>query len=499
MAGNFTAVPVTNGQQSDASQLDAVLTDALVNAGDAAISTGSANAYLLALNTAIVAYSAAQVIKFVANFTNTGSATVNVNSIGAVTLKKLGTQNLVAGDIVTGQVVAAIYDGTYFQVISMVAEAKGDVGDGSDGAIVLDGSNTYSFLTKVSNTYTINNRDIQLTNVTINNGITLNTGFWRLFWNGVFTINVGGIVTLPGTNGGNAGNASNATGGSAGSAAAAQSGNSVPGTVISTAGATGASGVTYSNNVGGQVLTQGNTGNIVNGASVAKSIGSVGATGATGGYSGSSSSGGITQKAGGSGATGGTQTGTVYNSPHTEKGAYKLYDENGASYLAGSTPPGSGGSGAGGGTDYGVNNGAGYTIQSGGGGGSGGSGGSGGIIAMFGNILVNNGSIISQGGTGGTGGNGGTGGGNMVASGFACFGGGGGGGSGGTGGTGGVIINYYNFMSGSGTITVPGGAGGSGGSAGSNVHSAGITDGVAPNVGATGTTGATGVLILVQR
>lgn len=66
---------------------------------------------------AITAYAAGQVFRFVAVGTNTGATTLNLNSVGAKTIQKLGSA-LVAGDITTGDGVLVQYDGTQFQMLS---------------------------------------------------------------------------------------------------------------------------------------------------------------------------------------------------------------------------------------------------------------------------------------------------------------------------------------------------------------------------------------------
>lgn len=54
--------------------------------------------------------------------THSGTSTLNVNTLGAKTIKKLdGATNLSAGDIVNGQIVVVQYDGTNFQMLSPVA------------------------------------------------------------------------------------------------------------------------------------------------------------------------------------------------------------------------------------------------------------------------------------------------------------------------------------------------------------------------------------------
>jgi hypothetical protein len=82
------------------------------------VSSGSANAYVVA-TPALAAYAAGNIVRFKANFTNTGAATINVNSLGAKSIKKLdGATALAANDIISGQIVEVEYDGTNFQMLS---------------------------------------------------------------------------------------------------------------------------------------------------------------------------------------------------------------------------------------------------------------------------------------------------------------------------------------------------------------------------------------------
>lgn len=118
MATKFTSAQVVAGADILAAQENAMRLDMLKNAGDYATSTGSANAYLLALDAQISAYVAGDVFKFKANFENTGAATLNVNSIGALTIKKNTSVDLLAGDIKSGQIVYVVYDGTNLQMVN---------------------------------------------------------------------------------------------------------------------------------------------------------------------------------------------------------------------------------------------------------------------------------------------------------------------------------------------------------------------------------------------
>lgn len=86
--------------------------------------TGAANAYVITPAPAITAYAAGQIFSFKATNANTTTSTLNVNALGAKTIKKNGTLNLVANDILAGQIVVVEYDGTNLQMISEVGNNK---------------------------------------------------------------------------------------------------------------------------------------------------------------------------------------------------------------------------------------------------------------------------------------------------------------------------------------------------------------------------------------
>src|SRR3990172_6259162 len=93
-------------------------------------STGSANAYVIATAASLTGYiQGMDPIRFKANFGNTASATVNINGIGAATLKKYGgATNLASGDIVSGGIYTLSYDGTNFQVLELQGTAASVTG-----------------------------------------------------------------------------------------------------------------------------------------------------------------------------------------------------------------------------------------------------------------------------------------------------------------------------------------------------------------------------------
>lgn len=77
----------------------------------------ASDTYVITVTPSPIALEAGMVFNFKANTANTGAATLNVNSLGAVTIKKEVTSDLANNDILANQIVSVIYDGTNFQVI----------------------------------------------------------------------------------------------------------------------------------------------------------------------------------------------------------------------------------------------------------------------------------------------------------------------------------------------------------------------------------------------
>jgi len=86
--------------------------------------TGSANAFIAAPSPALQAYTAGAKIWIVANFTNTGAATINVNGLGAKAIVTIGNSALRAGDIMSGYLYALLYDGTSFRLLNQMPGIK---------------------------------------------------------------------------------------------------------------------------------------------------------------------------------------------------------------------------------------------------------------------------------------------------------------------------------------------------------------------------------------
>lgn len=94
------------------------------SAGQYAVAGGSSNAYTLILSPAVTAYAAGQTFKFKANHTNTGSATLDVNGLGAKTIHTKTGGTIGANYIQNGVVYNVVYEGTVFRMVDDVPWGK---------------------------------------------------------------------------------------------------------------------------------------------------------------------------------------------------------------------------------------------------------------------------------------------------------------------------------------------------------------------------------------
>lgn len=127
-AGNNSASPdgfpegmAPSGVNDSAREVMAAIARYRSDTDGVANSTGSTNAYALASATTYTAYAQGDRFCFKANFANTGAATLNVDSVGAKTIKRADGSDLLANDIPSGAVVDVVYDGTNFQIVSNIA------------------------------------------------------------------------------------------------------------------------------------------------------------------------------------------------------------------------------------------------------------------------------------------------------------------------------------------------------------------------------------------
>lgn len=81
-----------------------------------AVASGT-NTYTASLSPSLTAYAAGNPFKIKFTNANTGSSTINIDSLGAKTIKKNGNTDLVSGDIQAGAIYSLVYDGTNFQIV----------------------------------------------------------------------------------------------------------------------------------------------------------------------------------------------------------------------------------------------------------------------------------------------------------------------------------------------------------------------------------------------
>lgn len=78
--------------------------------GGAASTTGSSNTYALTTSQTVAGLADGIALMFIANHTNTGAATLNVDTLGAKAMRGPGDVALIAGDIVSGAPYLVAYD-----------------------------------------------------------------------------------------------------------------------------------------------------------------------------------------------------------------------------------------------------------------------------------------------------------------------------------------------------------------------------------------------------
>ncbi len=81
-----------------------------------AADSGTANTYAVTLAPAVTAYTAGLKVSVKIANANTGASTLNVNALGAKSIKKFGSSALSGGELAVGTIAELTYDGTNFQL-----------------------------------------------------------------------------------------------------------------------------------------------------------------------------------------------------------------------------------------------------------------------------------------------------------------------------------------------------------------------------------------------
>lgn len=98
-----------------------------------AVAGGTANAITVTLSPPVLSLAQPLTVMFRATATNTGTATLNVNGLGAINLRKISggaLTALAAGDIINGGLYIAVYDGTQFQIYGLTSTGLTSVSQG---------------------------------------------------------------------------------------------------------------------------------------------------------------------------------------------------------------------------------------------------------------------------------------------------------------------------------------------------------------------------------
>jgi len=122
---NMNPSAVNNGARA----LEGILARGLKDSVEGNVnSSGSSNAYVVAANRTLSAYYDGLRVGFHANFANTSSVTLNVDSVGAKAIKKNHDVALASGDIEQHQYVEVIFSASddAFQLLSPTGNAVAD-------------------------------------------------------------------------------------------------------------------------------------------------------------------------------------------------------------------------------------------------------------------------------------------------------------------------------------------------------------------------------------
>jgi len=122
----------------DTDQIDARLTQIVTQSGAQIYATASGtNTYTATVSPAITSYTTGQVFNIKFTNANTSTATINLNSLGAKSIKKNATEALGVNDIKAGQMYALAYDGTNFQLLGSIADTGNMPSGGATGQALI--------------------------------------------------------------------------------------------------------------------------------------------------------------------------------------------------------------------------------------------------------------------------------------------------------------------------------------------------------------------------
>ena len=97
--------------------------------------TGSSNAYAVTTNTPYATLVAGQLLGFTASFSNSAASTLDVNGLGAVSIKANGGGALSSGDIVSGKIYWLFYTGTEWRIVTAAGAGSSYTDENAQDAV----------------------------------------------------------------------------------------------------------------------------------------------------------------------------------------------------------------------------------------------------------------------------------------------------------------------------------------------------------------------------
>ena len=121
--------------------LDKLPTEAQLKSGQInyAVDAGSANTYVVAMPQTPLSLAEGYTLTFKVATTNTTTSTLNVDGLGAKSLVNTDGSVLQAGDLVAGAMVTVVYDGTKFQITSVMQGIINTAVAAKDAAVTAQG------------------------------------------------------------------------------------------------------------------------------------------------------------------------------------------------------------------------------------------------------------------------------------------------------------------------------------------------------------------------
>lgn len=162
--------------------------------------TGVADVYVVAFAEPIIGYTSGLQVTFKAVNANTGASTLDVDGFGPKSIKKNSITALTSGDILAGQIITVVYDGTNFQMISGSPGASGLSGysgslPGDSGYSGYSGSGFSGYSGSGVSGYSAYSGQSGFSGYSAISGYSGYTADPSLYWS-----KLGDILTTPGTN-----------------------------------------------------------------------------------------------------------------------------------------------------------------------------------------------------------------------------------------------------------------------------------------------------------